>query len=232
MAIQRRRDYTRKEPSKQSNKIYIVCEGANKEPEYFEFFRGLSSNLEIITIPPTNGTDPLKLIENAKKHFLSDNPKYELDYLQGDKVWFVFDTDTWKVEGKIIPLQQFCDNQNRESFDNISGVSSYKVWNYAQSNPSFEIWLYYHIHKKCPNATDIDSFGSFKEFVSKSISGGFNLETHPVFLEDAITNSQKNFKKGQDGMPDVYSTEIHLLGEEIFPFVKNELGKLKNKLRM
>ena len=61
-------------PSRDSHKIYIVCEGATKEPEYFEFFQGLSNNLEIISIPPTNGTDPLKLITNAEEKLISLNP--------------------------------------------------------------------------------------------------------------------------------------------------------------
>ena len=230
--IQRRRDYVKKDPSRLSNKLYIVSEGIHKEPEYFEFFKGLSSNLEIITIPPTDGTDPLKLIENAREKFFSENPKYKLDYSQGDKVWFVFDTDSWKTEGKIIPLQQFCEEQNKKSFEDILGLRPYRIWNWAQSNPCFEIWLYYHIYENTPDSNDIEKCGTFKEFVSKSITGGFSLEKHPVFLEDAIKNSQKNYRKCDDGMPDLYSTELHLLGGEILPFVKEELNKLKNKLRI
>lgn len=36
--------YERKEPSRDSRKIYIYCEGNRREYDYFMFFRGLSSN--------------------------------------------------------------------------------------------------------------------------------------------------------------------------------------------
>lgn len=65
--IQRRKDYSKKSPSKEASKIYIVCEGKETEKGYFEFFEGLSSNLKLIIIPPEEGTDPLKLLELAKK---------------------------------------------------------------------------------------------------------------------------------------------------------------------
>lgn len=50
--ITRRKDYSKSEPTKDASKIYIVCEGKGTEPDYFGFFEGLSSNLELIVIPP------------------------------------------------------------------------------------------------------------------------------------------------------------------------------------
>ena len=56
----------------------------------------------------------------------------------------------------------------------------------AQSNPSFEIWLYYHIYDSKPTDEEVEKVHSFKEYVNSKISGGFNFQIHPVFLEDAI----------------------------------------------
>jgi len=39
--IQRRRDYGKREPSRDAHKIYLVCEGKGTEPDYFKFFEGL-----------------------------------------------------------------------------------------------------------------------------------------------------------------------------------------------
>ena len=50
--IIRRKEYAKREPSRDAHKIYIVCEGKGTEPAYFSFFEGLSSNLQLITIPP------------------------------------------------------------------------------------------------------------------------------------------------------------------------------------
>ena len=92
--IERRRDYEKKEPCRDAHKIYVICEGSSTEPDYFKFFQGLSSNLEIITIPSVDGkTDPVKLKEQAEVKFLNEMCEYELDYRQGDVVWFVIDTD-------------------------------------------------------------------------------------------------------------------------------------------
>lgn len=58
--------YERKEPSRDSRKIYIYCEGNRREFDYFKFFCGLSSNVNIIPIPSKDGkTDPNKLKESA-----------------------------------------------------------------------------------------------------------------------------------------------------------------------
>lgn len=78
--IKRRKDYSKKAPSKEASKIYIVCEGKETERGYFEFFEGLSSNLELIIIPPEDGTDPLKLMELAHRLFLSETGRYSLDF--------------------------------------------------------------------------------------------------------------------------------------------------------
>ena len=110
--ITRRKDYVKREPSRHANKIYIICEGNSTEPDYFSFFEGLSSNLQLIVIPPESGTDPLKLMEQAQRLLLSDAAKYSIDYMQRDRIWFAIDTDTWEAEGKIQPLRDFCKQQN------------------------------------------------------------------------------------------------------------------------
>ncbi len=106
--ITRRKDYTKREPSKDASKIYIVCEGAETEKNYFSFFEGLSSNLQLIVIPPEEGTDPLKLMDLAQLTLLSETGRYSLDFKQKDQVWFAIDTDSWEKEGKIQPLRDFC----------------------------------------------------------------------------------------------------------------------------
>lgn len=229
--IQRRRDYGKREPSRDAHKIYIVCEGKGTEPDYFAFFEGLSSNLQVITIPPTKGTDPLKLMERAEQALMGDNREYMVDYKQGDTVWFVIDTDTWEKEGKIAPLREFCSQQNATIPQNFDEIKPYNAWNVAQSNPCFEIWLYYHFYDNKPTMDDVGKFASIKEFVNGNISGGFNFEKDPARLENAIANTKKNFSVEKNGMLSLFTSEIYLLGTEMNVFVKNDVAKLKNKLR-
>lgn len=228
--IRRIKEYAKREPSRDAHKIYIICEGKGTEPYYFSFFEGRSSNLQVITIPPGDGTDPLKLMERAKQVLIGDKREYTVDYRHNDTVWFVIDTDSWEKEGKIAPLRDFCNAQNEDIHKKYDEVKSYHAWNVAQSNPCFEIWLYYHFYENKPSRVEMEQCASFKEFVSHPISGGFNYERDQVRLETAIANTEKNYSTDDEGKPMLYSSEMHVLGKEISGFVKGDLAKLRNKL--
>lgn len=229
--IQRRREYGKKEPSRDAHKIYIVCEGKGTEPDYFAFFEGLSSNLQVITIPPTDGTDPLKLMERAKQVLMGEEREYTVEYEHGDTMWFVIDTDKWEEQGKIAPLREFCSQQNASISDALDEVKTYQAWNVAQSNPCFEIWLYYHIHDKKPDTEDVEKCASFKEYVDGSILGGFDFEKDPARIEDAIANTERHFSRDGNGLLRLFASEVFLLGKEIDGFVSSDIKKLRNKIR-
>lgn len=228
--IQRRREYGKREPSRDAHKIYIVCEGKGTEPDYFAFFEGLSSNLQVITIPPTDGTDPLKLMEHAKQVLIGEEREYTVEYEHGDTVWFVIDTDEWQEQGKIAPLREFCVQQNTSIPEHLDEVKAYSAWNVAQSNPSFETWLYYHFYDEKPTPENVERSATFKEFVDATVSGGFNYEKDPVRIEDAIVNTERNFSRDEDGLLQLYTTEVFVLGKEIDGFVSSDIKKLRNKI--
>lgn len=69
-------------------------------------------------------------------------------------VWFVIDTDTWEREGKIALLRDFCKSNNDHFPKEYDEVKPYQAWNVAQSNPCFEIWLYYHIYSDLPSTDE------------------------------------------------------------------------------
>lgn len=220
--IQRRRIYEKALPSKQAQKIYIFCEGDDREKNYFDFFSGMSSNLEIIAIPPYNHkSSPNNLIEHAKLLFEGDSPEYILDYNQKDIVWFVADTDEWEEHGLIQRLRAYCAGKNEGK--------GYPAWNVAQSNPSFEIWLYYHVYENKPNEKEVASFNSFKEYVNRKISGGFDSAIMPIHIEEAIRNSSANFEFNGDS-PALYSTEVHNLGNDILKYAGKDLRLKKRTL--
>lgn len=228
--ITRRKDYAKRAPSKDASKIYIICEGEETEKNYFSFFEGLSSNLQLIIIPPEEGTDPLKLMELAKKVFHSEAGKYSLDYSQRDQVWFAIDTDTWDKEGKIKPLRNHCISANSKIPAKYDEVKGYNAWNVAQSNPCFEIWLYYHHYDAMPTPDDIEKFPSVKAYVDSLIAGGFDFQRDPARIRDAIENAEKVFHRLGNGNPDLFSTEQYLLAKEIYRFVSSEVQKLRNKM--
>lgn len=212
----RSRRYERQKPLRDSRKIYIYCEGNKREFDYFRFFCGLSSNVNIIPIPSKDGkTDPEKLMEAAQEEFgiNSDvSPKYTLDVSQHDNVWFVIDTDLWG--SKITDLRNFCKSQN-------AGLDN-ETWYVSQSNPSFEIWLYYHKFSEKPVKNDVDKYSSIKEFVDAQIPGGFDSRKHPAMIEAAIQNAKATYEE-ENQVLKLYSTEVFKLGQVILPFVKDIL---------
>lgn len=212
----RSRRYERQEPLRDSRKIYIYCEGNKREFDYFRFFCGLSSNVNIIPIPSKDGkTDPEKLMEAAREEFgiNSDvSPKFTLDVSQQDNMWFVIDTDSWG--SKITDLRNFCKSQN-------AGLDN-EAWYVSQSNPSFEIWLYYHKFSEKPVKNDVDKYSSIKEFVDAQIPGGFDSRKHPAMIEAAIQNAKATYEE-ENQVLKLYSTEVFKLGQVILPFVKDIL---------
>ena len=212
----RSRRYERQEPLRDYRKIYIYCEGNKREFDYFRFFCGLSSNVNIIPIPSKDGkTDPEKLMEAAQEEFgiNSDvSPKFTLDVSQQDNVWFVIDTDSWG--SKITDLRNFCKSQN-------AGLDN-ETWYVSQSNPSFEIWLYYHKFSEKPVKNDVDKYSSIKEFVDAQIPGGFDSRKHPAMIEVAIQNAKATYEE-ENQVLKLYSTEVFKLGQVILPFVKDIL---------
>lgn len=169
-------------------------------------------------------------MELAKRALLDETCKHTIDYLQHDKVWFVIDTDTWEKEGKIAPLRDFCKTMNSHITEAYNEAKSYEAWNVAQSNPCFEVWLYYHHYADLPNEDDVAAQPSIKAFVDSKIIGGFDYQRDPARIYKAIDNSEKNYRQRIDGYPDRFSTELSKLGRVIMNFVKTEVHKLQNKM--
>lgn len=220
--IVRKRIFEKAAPSRDAQKIYIFCEGERREKEYFDFFVGISSNLQIIPIPPENSqSDPLKLLEQARRLFLVQDHPLDLDIHERDLVWFAIDTDSWGEEGKIKYLRMFCEEQN----SNLC----YSAWNVAESNPCIEIWLYYHIYEDKPDRDEVGQYQSMKEFIDNKIRGGFDCSTMPAYIKTAIKNAEKNYSADDNG-PTLFSTEEYLLGKDIWKYAGPEIERKTNRL--
>jgi len=211
--LRRNRLYTKKEPDKDAIVYYIFCEGKRTEPQYFLYFAEMDSKIkfEIIGAEQHDRNTPDGLYEKACTFFNktdeNPNPKYELADI--DKVWFVIDTDEWK--GKIKALRSKCKH--------------YSNWFIAQSNPSFEIWLYYHFHDRKPEIEEVKKINGFKAFVNQKIKGGFDSREHPKYIQTAVANSERNFEH-EDNEPKQFSTNLHELAKQIIPLIKEALDAI------
>ncbi len=202
--------YAKKEPNRDAAVFYIFCEGKWREPHYFNFFASIDSRIrfEIIAAGQHDKNSPDGLFEKATSFIIqSENnptPKYELNEI--DQVWFVIDTDEWK--DKISALKESC--------------SQYENWFVAQSNPSFEIWLYYHFHELKPEFEEVAQANGMKAYLGTKIPGGFDTRKHPVFIKKAASHSEINFQS-ESGQPILFSTNVHDLANKILPLIQDEL---------
>lgn len=93
--------YEKKTPFRDAFFFIIVCEGKNREPQYFRFFDGLSSRVKVVPVESGNNSAPNRLIENA-----IDKEKELETNADRDRVWFVIDTDAWR--GQLHGIRSEC----------------------------------------------------------------------------------------------------------------------------
>lgn len=215
MTLSRNRFFNRTEPDRDAKSIYIFCEGKDREYKYFSYFKNIDSRLNLVVyeLKSDDNNSPKGLYNLAIKNLIKseDNPNPQYELLEEDEVWIVLDTDKDKTESRkpqLITIRQECVSQN---------------WNIAQSNPCFEVWLYYHQENENPNFDGIEISAKWKSFVDSIIRGGFNPNKHPVYIQKAVENAQTNFKKDRDGFPDIAATEVYKLAQAML-----SIGNIKN----
>lgn len=200
--------YKKRDAVREGKLYFIFCEGEVRETTYFYFFNRIASQVIIQLVPIGDGKNsPMGLYDNACKTLItsSENPNPEYVVNDIDEVWFIVDTDQW---GNQV-------DELRES------VANHNNWFVAQSNPSFEVWLYHHFVKGKPAAP----VANWKNFLGEIVEGGFDNRKHPVHIQTAIANAKGSFT-ATDGKPDPVTTEVFLLGEKIVPLVKKIIDEL------
>ena len=210
--------FEREAPSREAKSIYIFCEGAKREYQYFEYFREMDSriNVEVYKLHPHEDNSPRGLLDIAKKCIIAseENPKPKYAFQKNDEVWIVLDTDKDKDESRKPQIKQI-KNECEQRDD----------WFVAESNPCFEVWLYYHLLSDKPTLEDDEYCAKWKELVNNSIKGGFNSRKHPICIENAQKNAEKNYESSE-GTPAVGSTEVFRLSKSIFPLVETKIKQI------
>jgi hypothetical protein len=208
--ILKNRLFERKAPDRSAKIFLIFCEGNKREPHYFKYFNEISSQirLEVVHAEPHDNNSPTGLYNKASEYVIktaeNPNPKYDLN--DNDEVWFVIDTDDWGT--KIDELRGMCLN--------------YSNWLIAQSNPCFEVWLYYHFYKELPVFENIDISENWKLKLDQIVKGGFDSRKHPIFVKNAIENSKMIFEE-RNRIVEVGCTEVFKLAEKFYPLVSEEI---------
>lgn len=214
--------FERKAPSRNAKSIYIFCEGLRREYDYFKYFKEKDSriNIEVHKLSPNDDNLPLGLYNIANQSFSnSENEDAKFNLEEGDEVWIVIDTDPDKGDSRVNQISQIredCSKKNK--------------WFVTESNPCFEVWLYYHKFENLELIDEVPNIcNDWKSLVNNSIVGGFDSRKHPIFIQDATINSERAHINN-DNILDKGQTEVYNLGKSILNILEEKINLIKNKL--
>ncbi len=220
--ILKSRLFERQHPTREAKSIFIFCEGLKREYQYFNYFKEIDSRINIIIykLSSNENNSPKGLLEIAKKHIIKSDtniPKYDF-HENLDEVWLVFDTDKDAFNSR--------EEQINEVYKECAKL---KNWFVAQSNPCFEVWLYYHKNEKIPKLNNSEKCSNWKKIVDKIFEGGFDSRKHPILFEKAIDNAKKNFKKKNNKL-NIGVTEVYLLAESVNNIISDKIKKIISEM--
>jgi hypothetical protein len=162
------------------DRLLIVCEGTQTEPNYFNeirrFYRLSSANIAIL--PSKYGTQPQKVVDYACDYCQKNN--------RWEKVFCVFDRDEHPnfenaIESASAKSQQLINDQGE------------RIYFYAiPSVPCFELWLYLHFNKITTEVSRSDLLKRLKKYMPAYEKGG---EGHFVRTEAKLTTAYKNAER-------------------------------------
>ncbi|MDR3693994.1 RloB family protein [Mucilaginibacter sp.] len=210
--------FDRRPATRNAKSIYIFCEGVKREFQYFGYFKEIDSriNIEVYKLSSHEDNSPSGLYNIACNCILkteeNPNPKYE--FLDDDELWIVIDTDEDKLQSRkpqIEKLRVDCSKHNN--------------WNIAQSNPCFEVWLYYHFFTEKLSGEELSKSKYWKKILNENINGGFNSQRHPIYIETAIRNSEAVHSE-IDNIPYMGCTQVYRLAKVIYPLVMEKFTEI------
>ncbi|MCD6459258.1 RloB domain-containing protein [bacterium] len=121
-----KKEFKRKTGFRDSTLIVIATEGQKTEPQYFDGLRLLYKN-------PKTHIEVLnrKTSASSPKHVIQELDKFTREYKLNryDELWLIVDKDRWGDSELSLTIRQCIQ----------------KKYNFAVSNPCFELWLLLHL---------------------------------------------------------------------------------------
>lgn len=193
----------------------IISGGEVREKNYFKI---ISDNdkfkrikIEFIADPERlNPKSMLEIAQILKTRYLTS---HDIDSDQPDKIFLISDVDHFISE--LIEIKTICKNEN---------------FYLIISNSCFEVWLYYAYRSTVPTFTPpakIEKISKeFKKWLPEVISGGVNPTKSVLLIHENIKNAKENYHEAENGIPELYSTNMFILAEELIPMIEPELSNL------
>jgi len=177
--------------------------------------------LEIYKLNPHEDNSPLGLLQIAKTALVatSGNPTPKFNLQEQDEAWIVLDSDPDR------------DGSRKPQIAAVrAAIKGRGRWHVAESNPCFEVWLYFHFKEQRGEFEGQEECKSWKSQVNSMLSGGFDPRKHPLFIGDAKRRAEANFEQEEDGSPKIGSTELFRLAKSILHLLGDQIRVERRKL--
>lgn len=120
----KRRKFQRPLGERRYRKIFVLAvEGSKTEPQYFAVFNNQNSVIRVNCLKGKHDSAPPQVLARMEKHLKKEGLKIS------DEAWLVVDKDKW-TDDQLSQLHEWA-----QKADN---------YNFALSNPKFELWLLLH----------------------------------------------------------------------------------------
>ena len=215
-------DYLKGEATIEAKIVFIISGGDKREKDYFKMLmkdRHIRRLKIAFVSKKGQGLVPSQIFELAKeylfnKRFVTETDSFGID--ANDTLYLVQDMDEFEAD-------------IRAMFDKGDEIRQ-ATW--IVSNPSIEIWLFYHNFDTPEGYLDeglkkplSERSQWLKKKLDALVPGGINPINAFADIRIAIANSKANYKEC-NGLPDVYSTQMHILAEDILNTLGNEFDEM------
>lgn len=225
--------------------IFLSCEGSVTEEEYFQIltdiFSEIKSRIKFISVAEDeihtrhncrtvkqvellSKTRPKQLVQRIENFKTKNSEKYEFEKYPEDEFWIVTDVDNnWS--DKLISQEKTLLDEWNEAI----ALCEEKKYNYAISNPFFEIWLLLH-HDDCSDedrryaVTDEHDYETTPHFRDRLRELCFPLKDRKHINSNhytreniiaAIERARQLHTSRDDLQPHYFATTVYILLEKI-----------------
>ncbi|MCF7790536.1 MAG: RloB family protein [Victivallales bacterium] len=197
----RRRIFKRRSGFRPKYTTYYICvEGRATEKEYFNIFKSDNSTIDVQIVNNKSKSHPKHVLDKLKKH-LSENGAKPSKYL---KAWIVVDRDS--------------GDRSEEQLNQVFEECGIKKYNFALSNPCFELWLLFHFES--PSSKDVDTArkcrNRLKKFLPNYQKCHIEVSKLKPEINNAIDNAEAKDSPKCDDWPRKVGTTVYRLVKEIY----------------
>jgi hypothetical protein len=193
--------------------VVIVSGGEVRERQYFKIISNqkLFRQIKIEFIADPKLLNPDGLLQTAiyrQEHYRKSQEN------EPDKIFILSDVDHFTND--LLRIKPECEKLDIRLII---------------SNSCFEVWLYYGKFDAKPTdfkiPTDIRKISqSFKAYLNEKVKGGVD-PTKAIFdIFQNIQNAKNNHTETPNGIPELFSTNMFILAEELLPLIADELQKI------